>query len=249
MTADRDAGMVAQGVRALALDIFGTVVDWRSSIVAEGQALGALRGVQADWEVIADQWRARYQPALDAVNRGRRPWANLDDLHRETLAEVLAGHGLDGLAGGDRERLVAAWHRLRPWPDAHAGLALLRRRFVLATLSNGHVALLVDLTRQNELRFDAILSTELAGRYKPDPTVYRRAVELLGLEPAAVMMVAAHLDDLAAARAVGLRTALVHRPLEHGPARRPAAPPPAGGPLDLVAADLIDLARLLDPSG
>jgi 2-haloacid dehalogenase len=238
--------VVPVGVRALAFDVFGTVVDWRGSIVAEGQALGVLRGVAADWEAVADGWRARYQPALDAVNQGRRPWATLDELHRATLAETLAEHGLEALGAEDRERLVAAWHRLRAWPDARAGLELLRRRFVLATLSNGHVALLVDLARHNQLPFDVILSAELAGRYKPDPAVYRRATELLGLAPAAVMMVAAHPPDLRAARAVGLRTALVHRPLEHGPARRPAAPPAAGGDVELVADDLVDLARLLE---
>ncbi len=162
---------------------------------------------------------------------------------------VLAEHGLTGFGRDDRERLVAGWHRLRAWPDARAGLALLRRRFVLATLSNGHVALLVDLARHNELPFDAILSAELVGRYKPDPAVYRRAVDLLDLEAGAVMMVAAHLDDLRAARAAGLRTALVHRPLEHGPPQRPERPPPAGDALDVVAADLVDLAALLDPSG
>jgi 2-haloacid dehalogenase len=235
------------GVRALTFDVFGTLVDWRGSIRAEGEALGALRGIAADWGAVADGWRARYQPVLDAVNQGRRPWAKLDDLHRATLDEVLAEHGLTGLDRDDRERLVAGWHRLRAWPDARAGLALLRRRFVLATLSNGHVALLVDLARHNELPFDAVFSAELVGRYKPDPAVYRRAVDLLDLEAGAVMMVAAHLDDLRAARSAGLRTALVHRPLEHGPARRAEGPPSAGRALDVVAADLVDLAGLLDP--
>ena len=185
------------GVRALAFDVFGTVVDWRGSIMAEGEALGTLRGITADWGAVADGWRARYQPVLDAVNQGRRPWAKLDDLHRATLDEVLAEHGLAGFGRDDRERLVAGWHRLRAWPDVRAGLALLRRRFTLATLSNGHVALLVDLARYNELTFDVILSAELAGRYKPDPAVYRRAVDLLDLEAGAVMMVAAHMNDCA----------------------------------------------------
>jgi 2-haloacid dehalogenase len=232
----------ADGPRALLFDVFGTVVDWRGSIVDELRALALARGVEGDWEAVGDDWRGRYQPALDEVNDGRRPWSHLDRLHRDTLDATLASHGVGGFGDGDRERLVSAWHRLRAWPDSRPGLGLLRRRHVLATLSNGHVALLVDLARHNGLEFDAILSAELAGRYKPDPAAYLRAVDLLGLAPAEAMMVAAHPGDLRAAGVCGLRTAYVHRPLEHGAGR--AAPPPEGV-ADVQAEDLVDLARRL----
>jgi 2-haloacid dehalogenase len=231
------------GVRALLFDVFGTVVDWRGPIVDELRALAIARGVTGDWEAVADDWRGRYQPALAEVNAGRRPWSSLDGVHRATLDATLAEHGIGGFGEADRERLVGAWHRLRAWPDARPGLALLRRRLVLATLSNAHIALLVDLARHNGLEFDAILSAELAGRYKPDPSTYLRAVELLGLTPGAVTMVAAHPGDLRAARDCGLGTAYVHRPLEHGPGRA-SAPPPAGA-VDLEAEDLVDLAHRL----
>jgi 2-haloacid dehalogenase len=230
-------------VRVLLFDVFGTLVDWHTAVADELRAVGAARGAQADWGAVADGWRARYAPTLDRVNRGERAWANLDVLHRETLDDVLAEHGVDGLDDGDRDRLVAAWHRLPPWPEVRDGLTRLRARFVLATLSNGHVALLVDLARHGELPFDTILSAELADRrYKPDPTVYRRALELLDAAPGEAMMVATHPSDLRAAGALGLRTGFVHRPLEHGPDRPSPAPAPE---FDVHAADLLDLARQL----
>ena len=232
--------------RALLFDVFGTVVDWRGAIVDELRAMGTARQVTADWEEIADAWRRRYQPILDRVNDGRRPWADLDELHRDTLDETLAEHGVGAFDAADRERLVGAWHRLRAWPDARAGLALLRRNHILATLSNGHVALLIDLARHNGLEFDTILSAELAGRYKPDPATYLRAVALLGLTPPDVTMVAAHPGDLRAARECGLGTAYVHRPLEHGAGR--ASPPPRAGATDIRAEDRVDLAGRLAPA-
>lgn len=232
--------------RALLFDVFGTVVDWRGAIVDELRAMGTARQVTADWEKIADAWRRRYQPILDRVNDGRRPWADLDELHRDTLDETLAEHGVGAFDAADRERLVGAWHRLRAWPDARAGLALLRRNHILATLSNGHVALLIDLARHNGLEFDTILSAELAGRYKPDPATYLRAVALLGLTPPDVTMVAGVRGDLRAARECGLGTAYVHRPLEHGAGR--ASPPPRAGATDIRAEDLVDLAGRLAPA-
>jgi 2-haloacid dehalogenase len=230
-------------VRALLFDVFGTLVDWRTGVADELRAVGAARGAQADWAAVADGWRARYAPALERVNRGERPWANLDVLHRETLDAVLAEHGLEGVGDADRDRLVGAWHRLAPWPDVRDGLARLRARYVLATLSNGHVALLVDLARHGELPFDTILSAQLADRrYKPDPAVYRRALELLDVAPGEAMMVATHPGDLRAAGALGLRTGFVHRPHEHG-TDRPSPAPPAE--FDVHATDLLDLAQRL----
>src|SRR3954471_9321071 len=226
----------AVAVRALLFDVFGTLVDWRSTVLRELQAVGAERRVQADWAVIADGWRARYLPALEAVNAGERPWATLDALHGATLGGVLAEHAVEGLSDADRKRLVAAWHRLDAWPDVRPGLHLLRGRFVLATLSNAHVALLVDLARHDDLRFDAILSAQLARRYKPDPAVYLHAVELLELAPDEAMLVAAHPHDIAGAAACGLRTAFVRRAHEHGPGG-PVPTAPEG--VDAVADDLL----------
>jgi 2-haloacid dehalogenase len=229
-------------VGALLFDVFGTLVDWRGGVLGELRALGAARGADADWEAIADGWRDRYQPILETVNAGERPWATLDDLHRATLDDALAEHGATAVCDDDRARLVGAWHRLDAWPDVRAGLQRLQPRFVLATLSNAHVALLVDLARRNDLRFDATLSAQLTGRYKPDPAVYRHAVALLDVEPGEATMVAAHPSDLLAARACGLRTAFLRRPLEHGPGGPVAEAPPG---VDASAGDLLELAESL----
>jgi 2-haloacid dehalogenase len=199
-------------VRALAFDVFGTLVDWRSG-VAEAFRAG---GVPGNPEELADAWRARYRPILAEVNDGARPWGNFDDLHLVTLGDLLAERGVD-LSAEERRPLVGAWHRLDPWPDVRTGLEALRRRRVTATLSNGHVAMLVDLARHGDLRFDCVLSVELAHAYKPAPEAYRTAARLLGVEPAELMMLAAHPWDLEGARGAGLRTAFVDRPLEYGP--------------------------------
>jgi 2-haloacid dehalogenase len=232
-------------IRALAFDVFGTVVDWRSSVAAEVRAVAARHGVSVEArraEVLADAWRARYQPSMDRVRRGEIGWSALDDLHRASLDELLEVSGLGSLDAGAREELNLAWHRLRPWPDAVEGLTRLRRGHVLCTLSNGNVALLVDLAKFGGLPFDCILSAELCRAYKPDPRTYRMVPELLRLRPEEVMMVAAHPSDLRAAAAEGLRTALVPRPLEWGPGGR-REPPPEG--FDVVSEDFVELAARL----
>jgi 2-haloacid dehalogenase len=223
-------------VRALVFDVFGTLVDWRSGIA---QAFRA-SGVPGDPEELADDWRARYRPILAEVNEGARPWGDFDELHLATLDALLAERGADAPAEA-RCRLVDAWHRLDPWPDVRAGLEALRRRHVTATLSNGHIALLVDLARHGDLRFDCLLSTELARVYKPDPEVYRTAARLLGVQPHELMLAAAHPYDLDGARAAGLRTAFVDRPLEYGPGSPERADPDADESVD----DLHELARRL----
>lgn len=205
-------------VHALAFDVFGTVVDWRSGVARAVRRLlgGSFAGSRA--EELADAWRGRYVPSMDRVRRGELPWTALDDLHRASLDELLEAAGIS--AGEDvRRELVLAWHELDPWSDVVDGLARLKRRHVVATLSNGNVSLLVDLARHGGLPWDAVLSAELFEHYKPDPEVYLGAARLLGRPPEQVLMVAAHRDDLAAARACGLRTAYVHRPLEYGPDR------------------------------
>ena len=199
-------------VRALVFDVFGTLVDWRSGI-AEAFRRSGLPG---DPEQLADAWRARYPPILLEVNQGLRPWGNFDELHLLTLDDLLSERGVD-LDQEARHRLVQAWHRLEPWPDVRAGLEALRRDRVTAALSNGHVALLVDLARHGDLRFDCLLSAELAHAYKPAPEAYQTAARLLGMDAAELMLVAAHPWDLAGARAAGLRTAFIDRPLEYGP--------------------------------
>ena len=223
-------------VRALAFDVFGTLVDWRSGIA---DALRA-SGVAGDPEELAVAWRERYWPVLAEMNAGERPWANFDEHHLETLDDLLAERGVS-LSIEERRRLVGAWHRLDPWPDVQSGLEELRRRRVTTALSNGHVALLVDLARHAGLRFDCLVSAEIARAYKPKPEIYLTAARLLGLEPGELMLVAAHPLDLEGARRAGLRTAFVDRPLEYGPGSPPREDPDA----DESVADLLELAQRL----
>jgi 2-haloacid dehalogenase len=206
-------------VRALVFDVFGTVVDWRAGVAREAHRL--LDG-GIDAEAFADAWRGRYVPSMDSVRRGEQPWTSLDELHRASLDELLVEFGVPDVPEAVRAELVLAWHRLDPWPDSVAGLTRLKERHVIASLSNGNVALLVDMAKHGGLPWDTVLSAELFGHYKPDPEVYDGAARMLGLPAERVLMVAAHTSDLAAARARGLRTAYVHRPGEHGSAAPPA---------------------------
>lgn len=229
--------------KALVFDVFGTVVDWRGSIIREGRALGRARDLDVDWAAVADAWRAGYRPAMQRVRSGALPWTNLDALHRLILDDLLARLGVEELGESDREWLNLAWHRLRPWPDSVRALGRLRKRFTVATLSNGNVALLADMAKRARLPWDVILSAELFGHYKPDPECYLGAARLLGLRPAEVMMVAAHKEDLLAAHALGLLTAFVRRPAEFGPGVELDL---AEGPLfELNCDDLLDLADRL----
>ena len=235
------------GPRALTFDVFGTVVDWRTSIAREGRAFGERHGIEADWLEFADDWRGLYQPSLSRVRDGERPWTRLDDLHRESLCELLARLGVvigEGGVGEDSiEEFNRAWHRLDPWPDVAEGLARLKRRRILATLSNGNVALLVNMAKRAGLPWDAILGAEVARRYKPQPEAYLTTADLLGLAPGECMMVAAHNDDLAAAAALGFRTAFVRRPAEHGPGQ--SRDLRAEHDFDIVADDFVKLAEAL----
>jgi len=241
--------MGAMDVRALIFDVFGTVVDWRGGVIRDGSALAAARtpGLAAssvDWPAFADAWRGRYLPSLNRVRTGELPWRNLDQLHRASLDELLAEFGADALGEADRAHLVGAWHRLDPWPDSVPGLTRLKSRYTIAPLSNGHVALLVNMAKRAGLPWDLVLSAELVHAYKPDAATYLSGPGLLGLAPGEVMMVAAHLDDLAAARSHGLRTAYVRRPLEWGPGGTAPEPRP-GDELDHVVDSLTDLADRL----
>ena len=204
-------------VQALLFDTFGTVVDWRSSVIAELEAFGAKRGVEADWTAITDDWRGLYQPAMEEVRSGRRSWTILDVLHRESLVTLLKKYGVRGLRDADITYLTCAWHRLHPWPDVVSGLQRLKSRFIIGTLSNGNTGLLTRLGKNAGLPWDVILGAETAGAYKPMPQAYLRNAELLNLKPSQVMLIAAHNDDLAAAAEQGLRTGFVARPTEYGP--------------------------------
>jgi 2-haloacid dehalogenase len=214
--ADEQAG---PGVDALVFDTFGTVVDWRTSVIREGELIGRTHALDVDWATFADNWRGGYGPAMNRVRSGELPWTKLDDLHRMVLDQLIEDQSIVALSEREIENFNRVWHRLIPWPDSVPGLYRLKARFVIAPLSNGNVSLLTNMGKHAGLPWDCILSAELAGHYKPDPEVYLKACELLSLPPERVMMVAAHRGDLAAAKALGMKTALVHRPLEFGPAR------------------------------
>ncbi len=230
--------MAGVAPRALCFDIFGTVVDWYGTVADEVVALG----LPVDGGQFALAWRAGYQPAMQEVRDGRLPWTNLDGLHRRILDGLLVQRGID-LSEEQTQALNRVWHRLRPWPDSVAGLQRLKSRFTITTLSNGHVALLVNMAKRAGLPWDAVFSAELFGHYKPDPEVYLGAARLLDLPPAQVMMVAAHPSDLRAARAAGLATALVKRPLERGPGG--AMEPWSAGEFDFEADSFHHLAEQL----
>jgi 2-haloacid dehalogenase len=229
-------------VRALLFDVFGTCVDWRTSIIAAGEMFGRAHGLRGvDWARFADAWRARYQPQMETVRIGRRPWTTLDALHRESLEAVLGELGITGIPAADLDDLNRAWHRLDPWPDTVEGLSRLKARYIIAPNSNGNVALLLNMAKRAGMPWDAILGAEIARCYKPMPDAYLRNVAILGLTPPQVMMVAAHNGDLVAASACGLRTAFVPRPSEHGPGQATDLEPERT--YDVVASDFVDLAR------
>lgn len=229
-------------VKALAFDVFGTVVDWRGTIIREGARWGKDRGLSVDWARFADRWRAGYGPAMDKVRKGILPWTRIDDLHRLILNDLLREFRIEGLSEEEKDNWNRVWHRLTPWPDAAPGLARLKQRYIIATLSNGNLSLLVNMAKAGGLPWDAVLSSELFRHYKPDREVYLGAADLLGCRPAEVMMAAAHSGDLRAARLCGLRTAFVWRPDEYGPGKGERAPE---GSSDIVARNFQDLADRL----
>jgi len=230
-------------VRALVFDTFGTVVDWRTSITQEVEQLAARKRLQVDAARFADAWRAGYAPAMARVRSGQLPWTKLDALHRMILERLLKEFSIVGLTEAETDQLNRAWHRLRPWPDAVGGLTRLKRQFTIAPLSNGNISLMTDLAKHSGLPWDCILGAELVRHYKPDREVYLSAAEILDLNIDEVMMVAAHLGDLRAAKALGLRTAFVPRPLEFGPDGKPDLQPDAS--VDVAANDFRDLADRL----
>jgi 2-haloacid dehalogenase len=238
---------VTQPPKAIVFDVFGTVVDWRGSIIDEGRAWQTKTGISIDWARFADEWRNHYRPSLDRVRRGEIPWTTLDALHRASLEELLTQFGIAGLGEEEKDHWNKVWHRLRPWPDAVAGLKKLRRKFTIAPLSNGNLSMLTALSKDSGLTWDAILSADLSKHYKPDREIYLKAAELLDLAASEVMLVAAHLYDLNAARDLGFRTAFVHRPLENGSGGKADKASPQD--FDIVANDFFDLAAQLGALG
>ena len=230
-------------VKALVFDTFGTVVDWRTSVTQEVERLAETKGLILDGAKFADAWRAGYAPSMNRVRKGELPWTKLDDLHRMILDKILIDFRITGLSEAETEALNHAWHRLRPWPDAVAGLTRLKKRFIIAPLSNGNISLMTNLAKHAGLPWDCILGAELVRHYKPDREVYQSAADILDLKPADVMMVAAHLGDLRAAKGVGLRTAFVARPLEYGSNGKPDLK--ADASVDVSAKDFNDLAGQL----
>src|SRR5439155_6303637 len=228
-------------VKALTFDVFGTVVDWRGSITREGEALARSKNIHGvDWAKFADAWRALYQPMMQEVRSGRRPWTKLDDLHRMNLDRVLRDFSITGLSEPEIDHLNRVWHRLDPWPDVVAGLTRLKRKYILATLSNGNVALMVNMAKRAGLPWDVILGAEPTRHYKPHPQAYLGTAEFLGIKPEELMLCAAHNGDLKAAQAIGLKTAFVPRPTEYGPGQTKDVK--AEGNWDVVAKDFVDLA-------
>jgi 2-haloacid dehalogenase len=228
---------------ALIFDVFGTLVDWRGGIARAVATAFATKGLGVDAEGFADAWRAEYQPAMEGVRTGARGYVPLDELHRENLVRVLSIRGVDAFRPAEITQLARAWERLDPWPDVRPGLKALKSQLIIAPCSNGSIALMTRLARHAGLVWDCVLGADIAHDYKPTPAVYRAACDALRLPPSAVMMVAAHNDDLAAARAVGLRTGFVARPYEYGSGQRSDLAPAAEW--DIVVDDLPELAGRL----
>jgi 2-haloacid dehalogenase len=238
------AGMALYGqgmatIKALLFDVFGTVVDWRGSIIDEGKA----SGIDIDWARFADEWRAGYMPSMAKVRSGEIPWTNLDHLHRMLLEDLLKKFHVEGLSEEQKDHWNRVWHRLKPWPDSVAGLARLKKKYTIAPLSNGNIALLTNMAKHAGLPWDLILSAELARHYKPDREAYLTAVSLLELKPEEVMMCAAHTIDLVAARGCGLRTGFIHRPDEFGAAAK--ADDAKAGDFDVIANGMVEFAAKL----
>ena len=230
-------------LKAILFDVFGTTVDWRSSIIAELRRFGGENGLDADWPAMADSWRAGFRDLQGRIARGERDWITMDQIHREVLDGMLRDLGASGTPEDEVAHLNRAWHRLEPWPDVVKGLALMKQDHIVGTLSNGNLSLLVSLSKHGGLPWDCVLSTGMFGTYKPNPEVYLGAVRMLDAEPDEVMMVAAHAYDVDGAREAGLRTAYVFRPDEFGPGK--GEDPGDTSRFDIAASSFVKLAERL----
>jgi 2-haloacid dehalogenase len=231
-------------VRALVFDVFGTCVDWRGSVIREGEAVGRAKGLTVDWPALADEWRRDgYHRGIARIRAGEMPYVSSDELFRRKLDELLPKFGISGLTEPEMADLSHAWRRLDPWPDTVPGLQQLKRRFTISPLSNGSFATLTAMAKRGGMPWDCIITTELRRTFKPEREAYLLAATLLDLQPDQVMLVAAHDSDLKGAQAAGLHTALVPRPSEWGPSAPPLPPPDPS--FDYIATDFVDLARQL----
>jgi len=230
-------------VEALVFDVFGTVVDWRGSIIRQGQAFSARTGIAIDWQTLADRWRGGYRPTMDKIASGEMPWTRFHDFNRVLLEDLVREFGIRGLKRAHLDELNDFWRKLDPWTDVVRGLKRLKKRFVIGTLSNGDIRTMVDIAKHAGLPWDVVFSSENFRHFKPDAEVYLGAAALLGVKPDRVALVAAHKNDLRAARANGLRTAFVERPKEHGPTKRADAGPERY--IDVLAKDFNELADRL----
>ena len=228
---------------AIVFDTFGSVVDWRGTLVAEMQMLATERGVVGDWEAAADAWRNGYHRILDEVTDGKRAWANLDLLHRELLDEALAAQGITGFSESDLQHINLGWHRLKAWPDAVPGLLRLKRKYIVGSLSNGTVALLVNMAKRANLPWDVVFGSDIFRQFKPHPETYLGTARLLGIKPGQLMLASAHNGDLANARKNGLMTAFFIRPTEYGPQQ--TIDLTAEQDWDIIANDIEDMAAKL----
>ncbi|MDF3836637.1 haloacid dehalogenase type II [Cupriavidus basilensis] len=243
MDGTNKGGSGLAGVKALVFDVFGTVVDWRTSVIGDLTAFGQQKGIEADWAAFADAWRAGYAPGMDRVRKGERPWANIDVLHRERLDALLDQFGIENLSEAEKRHLNLAWHRLSGWPDTVPGLTRLKQRYIISTFSNGSVPCLVDTAKHAGLPWDAVFSADIVRHFKPDPETYLGVIAFFGLQPHEVMLVAAHNYDLRHGRAYGMRTAYVNRPTEYGP--RQSKDLAAESDWDVVAGSMTELADRL----
>jgi 2-haloacid dehalogenase len=230
-------------VKACVFDTFGTVVDWRSSVIAEATSWGKAKGLNINWVEFTDRWRLGYMPAMDKVRKGEIPWTKLDDLHRMILEDLLKQYKIERLSEEEKVNWAHVWRRLKPWPDSVRGLAQLKKKYIISPMSNGNVALMTNLAKFGGLPWDAILGSDLVQHYKPDREMYMSAPYYLDLKPEEVMMCAAHAGDSQSARSYGLRTGFIYRPNEYGggPVGAPSKAKP--GDFDVVSMSIIDLAQ------
>ncbi|WP_096203175.1 haloacid dehalogenase type II [Bacillus sp. FJAT-45350] len=229
------------GCKLLLFDVFGTLVDYRTTVIKEGEQWNKSKNININWPKFIDEWRGRYRPSMDRVLRGELPWMNLDQLHRLVLKNLLNEFEIECFSEDEIDHLNKVWHRLEPWNDTVAGLHRLKQKFIISPLSNGNISLLTNMAKHSGLPWDLILSPELIRSYKPEPNVYKMAIELFDLQPHQVMMVAAHQYDLQAAKELGMKTAYILRPLEYGHDAIPDLRPTES--YDVIANDIIDLAK------
>jgi len=230
-----------KNVKAMTFDVFGTVVDWRSSIAREAKMMGEQKGFDFDWDNFADKWRAGYGPSMNKVRTGELPWTKIDVLHRMILDELLSEYNITNLTESEKDHFNRAWHRLDPWPDSVPGLTELKKNYVISPLSNGNVALLVNMAKYGGLPWDTVLSAELAQHYKPDPEAYQSTSEFLGFPIEQIMMVAAHKNDLKSAKGQGMMTGYIPRPKEHGPNTTVDSNPEDY--IDIIGENFVDFAK------